>query len=102
MVSRRPNALHNTNKLKLGLCSLNADGGVMRSAIETDAEAEAYYQRGGIVRSTVQILSERKRYAAGLGSHPLIGSPAKIAAELIRLNGMGIDGVTLSFVNFKD
>ena len=51
---------------------------------------------------TARIFSERKRYAAGLGSHPLIGSPARIADELVRLSGMGIDGVTLSFVNFKD
>ena len=28
MASRRPNALHNANRLKLGLFSLNADGGI--------------------------------------------------------------------------
>jgi dimethylsulfone monooxygenase len=50
---------------------------------------------------TAEIFNERKRGAAGLGSHPLIGSPERIAAELVRLSGMGIDGVTLSFVNFK-
>jgi alkanesulfonate monooxygenase SsuD/methylene tetrahydromethanopterin reductase-like flavin-dependent oxidoreductase (luciferase family) len=32
----------------------------------------------------------------------LIGSPDTIVAELVRLHEAGIDGVTLSFVNFKD
>jgi hypothetical protein len=33
---------------------------------------------------TSRIFSECKRDAAGLGSHPLIGSPAKITEELVR------------------
>jgi dimethylsulfone monooxygenase len=88
---------------------------------ETDAEAEAYYHYYAVDHAdteavdyhmsmarrnrqvdTAQIFNERKRYAAGLGSHPLIGSPERIAQELVRLSGMGIDGVTLSFVNFKN
>lgn len=88
---------------------------------ETDAEVEAYYQyyavdnadtaavdyhmnmaRGNRQVDTARSFSERKRYAAGLGSHRLIGSPARIVDEPARLSWIGIDGVTLSFVNFKD
>jgi alkanesulfonate monooxygenase SsuD/methylene tetrahydromethanopterin reductase-like flavin-dependent oxidoreductase (luciferase family) len=88
---------------------------------ETDREAEDYYRHYAIDNAdpeavdyhvnmsrrnrqldTEQIFNERKRYAGGLSSHPLIGSPETIAAELVRLCEAGIDGVTLSFVNFRD
>jgi dimethylsulfone monooxygenase len=88
---------------------------------ETDREAEEYYQHYAVDFAdnealdyhmnmarrnrqvdTQQIFNERKRYAAGLGSHPLIGCPERVAADLVRLQAAGIDGVTLSFVNFKD
>jgi hypothetical protein len=58
-------------------------------------------RRNGQV-DTTQIFNERQRYVAGLGSHPLIGCPERIAEELVRLKAAGIGGVTLSFVNFKD
>ena len=51
---------------------------------------------------TNEIFNERKRYAGSLSSHPLIGRPEKIVDELVRLQSAGIDGVTLSFVNFKN
>ena len=51
---------------------------------------------------TNEIFNERKRYAGGLSSDPLIGRPEKIVDELERLQSAGIDGVTLSFVNFKN
>jgi dimethylsulfone monooxygenase len=51
---------------------------------------------------TEQIFDERKRCTAGLGAHPLIGSPQTIAREQVRLQAAGIDGVTLSCVDFKD
>ena len=42
---------------------------------------------------TNEIFNERKRYAGGLSSHPLIGRPEKIVDELVRLQAAGIDGV---------
>jgi dimethylsulfone monooxygenase len=88
---------------------------------ETDREAEDYYRHYAVDHAdteavdyhrnmsrknrqldTEQIFNERKRYAGGLSSHPLIGSPQTIVAELKRLHAAGIDGVTLSFVNFRD
>jgi alkanesulfonate monooxygenase SsuD/methylene tetrahydromethanopterin reductase-like flavin-dependent oxidoreductase (luciferase family) len=88
---------------------------------ETDREAERYYQHYAVDHAdteavdyhmnmsrrnrqldTDEIFNERKRYAGGLSSHPLIGRPETIVEELIRLNAAGIDGVTLSFVNFRD
>ena len=88
---------------------------------ETDREAEDYYQHYAVDNADVeavdyhmnmsrrnrqldtdQIFNERKRYAGGLSSHPLIGRPERIVDELARLQAAGIDGVTLSFVNFRD
>jgi dimethylsulfone monooxygenase len=88
---------------------------------ETDREAEDYYRHYAVDHAdteavdyhmnmsrqnrqldTEQIFKERKRYAGGLSSHPLIGSPETIVQELRRLHQEGIDGVTLFFVNFKD
>ena len=88
---------------------------------ETDREAEDYYRHYAVDNAdteavdyhmnmsrknrhldTEQIFNERKRYAGGLSSHPLIGSPETITEELVRLHAEGIDGVTLSFVNFRD
>ena len=195
------NALHNSNRLKLGLFSLNADGGIaitkefykltgvigkpqplqqprpltmsaasspagrafamktsdllvavlgvageglapVRALVtqrnaenrplqiittthvvcrETDREAEDYYHRYAVEQAdteavdyhmnlsrknrqldTNEIFNERKRYAGGLSSYPLIGCPEKVANELMWLHEAGIDGVTLSFVNFRD
>jgi FMNH2-dependent dimethyl sulfone monooxygenase len=139
---RANNALFNSSKLKLGLFSLNADGGIIITTVperwrfsdnagqivttthvdcrKTDREAEDYYQhypvdcadnealdyhtnmaRRNRQVDTAEIFNERKRYAAGLGSHPLIGSPERAARELAGLSAAGIDAVTLSFVNFK-
>ncbi len=47
-------------------------------------------------------LQRRLRYAGGNGSHPLIGSPADVAEQLISLATQGLAGTTLSFVNFID
>ena len=68
---------------------------------ETDREAEDYYRHYAVDNAdteavdyhmnmsrrnrqldTEQIFNERKRYAGGLSSHPLIGSPETIVAEL--------------------
>lgn len=44
----------------------------------------------------------RETDAEGYYHHyALIGSPAKIAGGLV-LSGLGVDGVTLSFVDFRD
>lgn len=47
-----------------------------------------------------ELADMRLRYAGGNGSHPLIGSPADIAEQLIGLSRTGFAGTTLSFVNF--
>jgi alkanesulfonate monooxygenase SsuD/methylene tetrahydromethanopterin reductase-like flavin-dependent oxidoreductase (luciferase family) len=44
----------------------------------------------------------RKRFAAGAGTYPLVGTPAGVAEELIRINAAGFAGATVSFVNFKN
>jgi dimethylsulfone monooxygenase len=44
----------------------------------------------------------RKRFAAGAGTYPLVGTPAHIADELIRISQAGFSGATVSFVNFKN
>jgi FMNH2-dependent dimethyl sulfone monooxygenase len=44
----------------------------------------------------------RKRFAAGAGTYPLVGTPRHIADEMIRMHDVGFAGTTISFVNFKD
>ena len=43
----------------------------------------------------------RKRFAAGAGTYPLIGTPRHIAEEMVRMHEVGFAGTTVSFVNFK-
>lgn len=43
----------------------------------------------------------RKRFVGGAGTYPLIGTPRKIAEELIRISEVGFAGTTVSFVNFR-
>jgi dimethylsulfone monooxygenase len=89
---------------------------------ETDAEAERYYDYyadekaddeavafhqsmkeahyGKVEPEAVRL--ERRRYAGGTGSYPLIGRPERIADEIIKMHEVGFSGATLSFVNFNE
>ena len=44
----------------------------------------------------------RKRFAAGAGTYPLVGTPAHIAGEMERIAAAGFAGTTVSFLNFAD
>ena len=44
----------------------------------------------------------RKRFTGGGGTYPLVGTPAHIAAEMVRISEAGFLGTTVSFVNFLD
>lgn len=44
----------------------------------------------------------RKRFAAGAGTYPLVGTPDFIAGEMVRMAEIGFAGTTISFVNFLD
>jgi alkanesulfonate monooxygenase SsuD/methylene tetrahydromethanopterin reductase-like flavin-dependent oxidoreductase (luciferase family) len=44
----------------------------------------------------------RKRFVGGAGTYPLIGTPRKIAEEMVRMSEVGFAGTTISFVNFKN
>jgi alkanesulfonate monooxygenase SsuD/methylene tetrahydromethanopterin reductase-like flavin-dependent oxidoreductase (luciferase family) len=71
-----------------------------------DAEAVDFHQRkkdahyGAVDPDAVKI--ERRRYAGGTGSYPLIGRPERIAEEIVKMHALGFSGATLSFVNFND
>jgi FMNH2-dependent dimethyl sulfone monooxygenase len=43
----------------------------------------------------------RKRFAGGGGTYPLVGTPARIAEEMVRMSEVGFAGTTVSFVNFR-
>jgi len=43
----------------------------------------------------------RKRFAGGAGTYPLVGTPAHIASEMVKMHQAGFAGTTISFVNFK-
>ena len=86
---------------------------------ETDAEAEAYYTHYaetnmdaaavdfhiGMTRANRVVdtyeLENRVRRAAGLSSYRLVGTPERIADQLVAIHRAGFAGTTLSFVNFK-
>jgi dimethylsulfone monooxygenase len=44
----------------------------------------------------------RKRFAGGAGTYPLVGTPERIAAEMVKIYEAGFAGTTVSFVNFKN
>lgn len=87
---------------------------------ETGAEAEAYYERYAVTEADHAAVDAhmagkkefsqshdraaydlyRQRFAGGAGSYPLVGTPEKIAADLIAIAGQGYEGVALSFVNY--
>jgi FMNH2-dependent dimethyl sulfone monooxygenase len=89
---------------------------------ETDAEAEEYYRFYAEERADTAAVDyhmkvkqahyhavdphiyrvERRRFAGGTGTHPLIGSPARIVDEMRKLQKLGFAGTTISFVNFND
>lgn len=87
---------------------------------ETQAEAEAYYERYAVREADHAAVDAhmagkkafsqshdraaydlyRQRFAGGAGSYPLIGTPDKIADDLIAIAAAGYDGVALSYVNY--
>ena len=87
----------------------------------TQAEAEAYYEHYAVTMADKASLDHyvkqkqtfsgshdedayrlhRKRFAAGAGTYPLVGTPQFIADEMIRISQAGFAGTTVSFVNFK-
>ena len=40
--------------------------------------------------------------AGGIGSFPIIGSPKTVLDMISDLNELGLDGIAIGFVNFKD
>ncbi len=71
-----------------------------------DAEAVTFHQHkkeahyGAVEPDTFKI--ERRRYAGGTGSYPLVGRPERIADEIIAMHELGLAGATISFVNFNE
>lgn len=88
----------------------------------TRAEAEAYYEHYAVAMADDESLDHymgakakhsgshdeeayrlhRKRFAGGAGTYPLVGTPADIAAEMVKMAEAGFAGTTVSFVNFLD
>ncbi|MHA1565506.1 MAG: LLM class flavin-dependent oxidoreductase [Alphaproteobacteria bacterium] len=89
---------------------------------ESQQEAEDYYQRyavdladHGAVDRHMALKKEfanshdphvfdqyRQRFAGGVGTYPLVGTPRHIVDEMTRMHAIGFAGTTLSFVNFRD
>jgi alkanesulfonate monooxygenase SsuD/methylene tetrahydromethanopterin reductase-like flavin-dependent oxidoreductase (luciferase family) len=88
----------------------------------TQAEAEAYYEYYAVeMQDTASVdhymkaketfsgsheaetyRLHRKRFAAGAGTYPLVGTPQHIAAEMVKMAEAGFAGTTVSFANFRD
>ena len=48
-----------------------------------------------------EVFQQRRRVAGGHGSVPLIGTPDKVAADIIELHKAGLAGTTVSFFDFR-
>ena len=88
----------------------------------SQAEAEDYYEHYAVTMADTVSLDiytasksansnshdpalyrrHRKRFAAGAGTYPLVGTPRHIADEMVRISEAGFAGSTVSFVNFTD
>ena len=42
----------------------------------------------------------RFHFKAGHGGYPLVGTPESVVDDLVRLSGMGVDGVLLSWLDY--
>ena len=89
---------------------------------ETQAEAEAYYERYAVVEADHAAVDAhmagkqefsrshdaasysryRKRFAGGAGTYPLVGTPERIAADVETIAAQGYAGAALSFVNYTE
>jgi len=90
---------------------------------KTDKEAELYYSRYAeeladtdAISNFISILSrgnsnsilanlqksQIKKMAGGIGSFPIIGSPKTVRRKIMELESIGLDGIAIGFVNFKD
>jgi alkanesulfonate monooxygenase SsuD/methylene tetrahydromethanopterin reductase-like flavin-dependent oxidoreductase (luciferase family) len=86
---------------------------------ETQAEAEDYYTRYAVTMADHAAVDDhmagkkefsqshrdsydryRQRFAGGAGSYPLIGTPERIAEEMMAISAKGYAGIALSFVNY--
>jgi alkanesulfonate monooxygenase SsuD/methylene tetrahydromethanopterin reductase-like flavin-dependent oxidoreductase (luciferase family) len=88
---------------------------------ESQAEAEDYYEHYAVTMADTESLDfyagtkekfsnshdpeayvrHRKRFAAGAGTYPLVGTPRHIAEQMVRMAEVGFAGTTVSFVNFR-
>jgi FMNH2-dependent dimethyl sulfone monooxygenase len=87
---------------------------------ETQKEAEEFYDYYAVEHADVEaidnwvgakqatsqsmpteVFQERRRIAGGHGSLPIIGSPDKVADDILALQKAGLAGTTISLFNFK-
>ena len=88
----------------------------------TQTEAEDYYERYAVTEADHAAVDDhmankksfarshdpdafdlyRKRFAGGAGTYPLVGTPQRIADDLIRICAEGYSGIALTFVNYTD
>jgi len=86
---------------------------------ETNQEAEDYYENYTENMADVEAVdnfisdigvskplvpkffhANRKRVAGGAGSTPLVGSPARVAEQIVAIREVGFGGIGLGFVNY--
>jgi alkanesulfonate monooxygenase SsuD/methylene tetrahydromethanopterin reductase-like flavin-dependent oxidoreductase (luciferase family) len=41
-----------------------------------------------------------KRFAAGAGTFPLVGTPERVATEIVRMHKAGFAGMAMSFIDY--
>jgi len=96
--------------------------GSIPSDFVSQREAEQYYERYAVAEADhdavefhMKLKKEfaqshdphvfdryRQRFAGGVGTYPLVGTPERIVAEMVAMQRIGFAGTTVSFVNFRD
>lgn len=88
---------------------------------DTQEEADRYYEHYAVTHADTgavdthmamkrryanshdpEVFAERRRFAGGVGTYPLVGTPERIVEEMAAMAHIGFAGTTVSFVNFRD
>ena len=69
-------------------------------AVENFSNILSKNPKNKILKSLQEL--NKQKMAGGIGSYPIVGSPKEVINEFNEIKKSGVDGVVMSFLNFKD
>ena len=69
-------------------------------AVENFSNILSKNPKNKILKSLQEL--NKQKMAGGIGSYPIVGSPKEVIKEFNEIKKSGVDGVVMSFLNFKD